>query len=181
MPHLANPKWEIAVLAYVGGATQHEAYLQAGFRGTQPAAAKMFKNGLIKARVLEIRHERDEMARQARQKAAEDATVDEAWVIRHLKHNTLAALRGDPVYDRKGQPTGHYRPDRMSANKGLELLGRTRGMFIDRTELGNPGDFSRMADEELDAKIIETAKELGLPAPALKMLEHLTKKAEAAE
>lgn len=139
----------------------------------------MFKNGLIKARVLEIRHERDEMARQARQKATEDATVDEAWVIRHLKHNTLAALRGDPVYDRKGQPTGHYRPDRMSANKGLELLGRTRGMFIDRTELGNPGDFSRMADEELDAKIIETAKELGLPAPALKMLEHLTKKAEA--
>lgn len=181
MPSLANPKWEIAVLAYVGGATQHEAYLQAGFRGTQPAAAKMFKNGLIKARVLELRAEHDAMARQARQKATEDATVDEAWVIRHLKHNTLAALRGDPVYDRKGQPTGHYRPDRASANKGLELLGRTRGMFIDRTELGNPGDFSRMADDELDAKLLELGKEIGLPAPALKMLEHLTKKAEAAD
>jgi len=33
-----------------------------------------------------------------------------------------------------------------------------------------------MADDELDATIIETAKELGLPAPALKMLEDLTKR-----
>lgn len=180
MAPLPNPKWEVAVLALAGGASQHEAYLQAGFRGTQPAANKFFKNPDVRARAHEIVAEREQEKRDAARKAIEDATVDEAWVIRHLKHNALAALRGDPVYDRNGQPTGHYRPDRMSANKSLELIGRTRGMFIDRTELGGPGDFARMADEELDKAIVETAKELGLPTQAVKMLEHLTKR-EAAE
>lgn len=181
MAPLPDPKWEIAALALAGGAHQHDAYLQAGYKGTQPAANKFFQKPAMKVRVHEIVAEREREKRDAARRSIEDATVDEAWVIRHLKHNTLAALRGDPVYDRKGQPTGHYRPDRASANKGLELLGRTRGMFIDRTELGNPGDFSRMADDELDAKLLELGKEIGLPAPALKMLEHLTKKAEAAD
>lgn len=180
MAPLPNPKWEVAAFALAGGAGIHEAYLQAGFKGVAAAASRFFKNPEVRGRVHEIVAEREQDKRDAARKAVEDATVDEAWVIRHLKHNALAALRGDPVYDRNGQPTGHYRPDRMSANKSLELIGRTRGMFIDRTELGNPGDFSRLADDELDAKLIELGKELGLPAPALKMLEDMTKR-EAAE
>ena len=180
MPALRDPKWEVAVLALVGGASQHEAYLQAGYKGAQPVANKFFQKPAVAARVLELRRERHEAVIQARQKAAEDSTVDRAWVIRHLKHNTLAAMRGDPVYDRKGVPTGHYRPDRGTAMKGLELLGRTEGMFIDRQEIGTPGDFSRMADDELDAQIIETAKELGLPEQGIRLLEDLTKR-EAAE
>lgn len=179
MPALADPRWEVAALALAGGAGIHEAYLQAGFKGKQPASSLFFKRPPIRARVQEIVAEREQNTREAARKAVEGATVDEAWVIRHLKHNALAALRGDPVYDRNGQPTGHYRPDRMSANKSLELIGRTRGMFIDRTELGNPGDFSRLADDELDAKLIELGKELGLPAPALKMLEDMTKRETA--
>lgn len=179
MPPLADPRWEVAALALAGGAGVHESYLQAGFKGKQPASSLFFKRPPIRARVQEIVAEREQNTRDATRKSIEDATVDEAWVIRHLKHNALAALRGDPVYDRNGQPTGHYRPDRMSANKSLELIGRTRGMFIDRTELGGPGAFARMADDELDKEIVETAKELGWSAPALKLLENMTKKGAA--
>lgn len=180
MAPLPNPKWEIAALAIAGGAGIHEAYLQAGFKGVAAAASRFFRRPDVKARIHEIIAEREQSIRDAKRKVIEDATVTEEWVVRHLKHNTLAAMRGDPVYDRNGVPTGHYRPDRNAANNGLVALGRTKGMFIDRHEVGDPGSFSRMADDELDKAIIEAARELGLPAPALKQLEDLTKK-EAAE
>jgi hypothetical protein len=41
------------------------------------------------------------------------------------------------------------------ANKALELLGKEIGMFIDRKEIGEPGEFSRMSDEELQAFLVE--------------------------
>lgn len=180
MAPLADHRWEVAALAAAGGAGIHEAYLQAGFKGKAPAASLFFKRPIVRARIHEIIAEREQIKRDAMRKAIEDATVEEGWIIRHLKHNGLAAMRGDPVYDRQGKPTGFYRPNREAANRSFELLGRTKGMFIDRHEVGDPGSFSRMADDELDRAIIEAARELGLPAPALKQLEDLTKK-EAAE
>jgi hypothetical protein len=178
MAPLPNPKWEVAALALAGGAGIHEAYLQAGFKGVPAAASRFFKQSAVRARVHEIIAEREQMKRDAQRKLIEDSTVEEGWIIRHLKHNGLAAMRGDPVYDRKGVPTGHYRPNREAANRSFELLGRTKGMFIDRAEVGDPGSFSRMADDELDKAIVEAAKELGLSAPGLKLLEDLTKKRE---
>ena len=38
----------------------------------------------------------------------------------------------------------------LVANKALALLGEEIGMFVDRKELGKPGEFSRMSDEELE-------------------------------
>jgi hypothetical protein len=37
----------------------------------------------------------------------------------------------------------------------MELLGKELGMFIDRKEVGKPGEFENMTDEELDACIAE--------------------------
>lgn len=44
--------------------------------------------------------------------------------------------------------------DKKSA---LVDIGRELGMFVNRTEVGAPGDFARMTDEELDAFIAERA------------------------
>lgn len=179
MAALKNPKWEIAVLALIGGATQHEAYKQAGYEGSQPAANQFFKKPTVQARVLEVRQERHAMELAARQKAVEEGTVTREWIIRHLKHNALAAMRGDPVYDRKGQPTGHFKPDRGAAAKSLGLLGQAEGIFINRTEIGNPGDFSRHTDEELNKELVSLAGDLGLDeAGVVKLLEHLSAKDE---
>ncbi len=74
-----------------------------------------------------------------------------------------------------------YRPDLQAANFGLQTLGRMKGAFIDRAEIGLPGDFSRMADGDLDKALIELARQLGLPDSGVKMIEHLTKSEEPAE
>ena len=37
--------------------------------------------------------------------------------------------------------------------KSIELLGKHFGMFIERHEIGKPGDFDKLTDEELDARI----------------------------
>lgn len=38
-------------------------------------------------------------------------------------------------------------------NRALELLARHLGMFVDRTEVGAPGEFAHMTREELDAEL----------------------------
>jgi hypothetical protein len=49
-------------------------------------------------------------------------------------------------------------------------------MLIDRREIGEPGVFARMTDEELDAALIERFQALGLPNEAVQKL--LTARAE---
>jgi len=49
-------------------------------------------------------------------------------------------------------------------------------MLLDRREIGEPGEFARMTDEELDAALIEQSKALGLPDEAVQKL--LTVRAE---
>jgi phage terminase small subunit len=57
--------------------------------------------------------------------------------------------------------------DKRSA---LVDLGKHLGMFIERSEVGKPGDFSRMRDDELMAEIEREAKELGIDVPELRSL-----------
>ena len=49
--------------------------------------------------------------------------------------------------------------DKKSA---LVDIGKHLGMFIDRSEVGKPGDFSRLSDEELNDRIEREARELRL-------------------
>lgn len=56
--------------------------------------------------------------------------------------------------------------------KSLEALGKHLGLFIERHEVGAPGDFARMTDEELNEALREQAASLGLPDDAVgKLLE----------
>jgi hypothetical protein len=50
--------------------------------------------------------------------------------------------------------------DRPAANKALELLGRTLGQFIDRHEVGQPGEFERMTTDELRQYVAERAAQI---------------------
>lgn len=43
--------------------------------------------------------------------------------------------------------------DRSSANRAYELVGKEIGMFVDRREVGNPGDFERLQRQELESMI----------------------------
>ncbi len=179
MPALAKGNWELACLARASGEIMKTAYEAAGFKYNPQSANRFFKRSLIAARVAEIQAERHAMDAKAREVAAEESGVTLAWTEKHYKYIVLGALRGDPVRERDGRikrdpETGQaiYKPDRYSAVKALDSLTRMKGGFIDRTEIGSPGDFTRHTDDELDKAIIETAKALGLPDSAVKLLTH---------
>jgi hypothetical protein len=99
-----------------------------------------------------------------------------------FKHTIDLAIRGLPVYDRFGRHRTTldglpiFRPDLAQANNGLRTAAQIRGMLVHRREIGEPGEFARMTDAELDAALIEQFKALGLPDEAVQKL--LTVRAE---
>jgi hypothetical protein len=54
--------------------------------------------------------------------------------------------------------------------KCLKLAAQLLGLLVRRHEVGDPGEFARMTDEELDAALIEQSKALGLPEEAVQKL-----------
>ena len=70
--------------------------------------------------------------------------------------------------DSRGKPTGEYRYDGPTVNRALELIGKEFRMFIDRKEVGQPGEFAEpenMSADELRAYIMQA---LGEDADATK-------------
>lgn len=57
------------------------------------------------------------------------------YVESKLVENVERAMQATPVVDREGNETGEWRYEGSVANKGLEMLGRTVGMFSDTTNV----------------------------------------------
>jgi len=74
--------------------------------------------------------------------------------------NVERAMEAFPVLDAAGNPTGKYVYNGNVANRALELLGKEQGMFIERKEIGRPGSFDMLDDEELDSRIEALAAEV---------------------
>ncbi len=172
MPALTNVKHEAAAQALAVGKTQREAYLAGGFSFKPSNASRFFNRTDIRSRVQDIITERVVAERKSTEVAVRKAGLTKEWVIQRLMWLAERCLRGKPVMDTNGRHTGEFtgKPDGPTAVRSLELLGRDLGMFIDRHEIGQPGEFARMTDEELDAALTEQARALGLPAKAI---EHL--------
>src|SRR5215813_2353004 len=67
------------------------------------------------------------------------------------------------------------------ANRALELLGREVNLFTEKKEVGKPGDFDHMADEELtefieaQGEVVRALERQLLPPPARKQRNSGTK------
>jgi len=166
MPALPNPRHELFAQAIAKGASQREAYKAAGYGVKSDAAAdasasRLLSGGKVQARISELQS-----------RAAEKAMLTKAWVIERLLENVERAMEAIPVLDAAGNPTGKYVYNGNVANRALELLGKEMNMFIERKEIGRPGSFDMLDDEELDsmiealaAEVIELEQQLPLPPP----------------
>ena len=82
-------------------------------------------------------------------------------------------MQAVPHLDYEGNPTGVYTYQGNVANKALELLGRELGMFAQRQprDEDNPQMLRVMIDappdETREQWLARTARERGLPAPAI--------------
>lgn len=136
MPVLANPKHERFAQELARGATQAQAYTDAGYNASlataRSCAHKLFKKADIQARIDELLAEQRQIESGATQRAIDALAIDRAWVMERLVLNAERALQQVEVRGPDGEPLGEFRYEGSVANKALELLGREIGMYQDR-------------------------------------------------
>jgi phage terminase small subunit len=160
MPTLDNPQHEIFAQQIFQGVSQRDAYKAAGYVTKSVAAADASASRLLSHVKVAARIQELQTAASAR--AVEKSAVSKAWVIAKLVENVERAMTAEPVRDAQGNPTGEFKYNGNVANRALELIGKEQGMFVDRKEIGDPGDFARLSDDELNAELMATAQELGM-------------------
>lgn len=160
MPAIPNARHELFAQNIVKGMPARDAYRAAGFktsndRATDAAASRLLGSVNIQTRIMEL---------QAR--AADQTVLTKAWVIDRLIQNVERAMQTVSVLDSQGKPTGEYTYQGNVANRALELLGKEQGMFVDRKEVGKPGQFEALDDKALEEAIMRETAELAALDPA---------------
>jgi len=181
MPALPKQKDEkLAQNLAKGTMTIQAACKDAGFTANPAACTKKTTQPHIKERVAELRSMRERVVNRVLSQEMETSAqvaqklgITREKILQGLYYNAQRCLRGQPVLDANGVQTGQYagKPDANGANQAFKLLGlECFGMFVERLEIGGPGDFSRMSDDELAKRALEDAAALGLPAEATEAL-----------
>ena len=172
MPALLDPRWEAACKARADGYSADKAHKMAGYKGGQTAATMFFKRLNIARRVTELLEARRQVDQKAMLSAAERLSIDKYWVLERLKYNAEIALRGVPVLDENGVQTGRFmgRQQHNAATRALTAIGKELGMFVERIEIGGPGEFASMSDSELTEKARQDALALGMAPEAVEKL-----------
>lgn len=144
-----TPKQESFVRFYIETGNASEAYRRAynasrmSDNAIHVAACRLLQNSKVALRVSELRG-----------KAAEKVVLDKAWVLDRLMRNARVCLGEEMVKLRRAvkddvvEVEVHLH-DAGAANRALELLGKELAMFVDRKEVGKPGDFTDLTDEQL--------------------------------
>ncbi len=172
MPALTNPRWEKACQLRASGKEIGHSYTEAGFARNPVAATHFFKRPYIIARIIELQEQKYGDSQRARDLAVKKVALEESWIIERAKYVIELALRGNPIRDKDGNTTGQFdgKTNLRAATDALRLCADFKGMRIQRHEVGQPGDFARMSDEDLNSSLIDQAKALGLPETAIDQL-----------
>lgn len=118
-------------------------------------ACILLKNGKVAERISQLKAQ-----------AAAQTTLSRSWVLEHLMDHATVCLGKKRVKIARASKDGDVHEvevtalDQSAANRALELLGKEAGMFVDRREVGGPGDFARMGDEELLRFIRDQQREI---------------------
>jgi hypothetical protein len=178
MPVLPKAKDEkLAQLIARGNHTLVAACREAGYSQDSAQVTKKTGQSHIQERIAELRLMRDRVVQRVMDQEVESSAavakklgITREKIIQALWFNGQRCLRGTPVLDENGVQTGQYkgRPDASGANQAFRLLGQECfNMFVEKLEIGSPGDFSRLSDDEFNEKFKEEALAAGLPEDAV--------------
>lgn len=87
----------------------------------------LLKNLRILDRIRELKNERAERL---------ELTAD--YVLGNVNEVVQRCMQAVPVFDRTGEPTGEWRFDGSTALKGLELLGKHLGIWVEKYQVSDP-------------------------------------------
>ena len=114
-----------------------QAAIRAGYseKTSYSQAHDLLKKPEIQARIAELR------AAQV-----ERTQLDADYVLAGLRREAETGLHS-------GEPN-------TARIRALELIGKHQGMFVDRAEVGAPGDFTGLSDEELRERVAAKLKQI---------------------
>ena len=130
-----------------GGCSAVDAHEKAGYKRDDGNAARWAQKPEVAARTQEI-------IQEITGKVVESVVVDKAWVLSMLIKNAKRCAEPDPVTGAPINPS--------ASNRALELLGREFNMFVERREVGLPGEFAALEDDALMDELRTQALELGV-------------------
>lgn len=168
MPVLHNPRHERFAQEAASGKGPSDAYRAAGFetknaKSISVSASRLLAQPSIQGRIQEILLAREAIHAQSTALAVEKAGLTKQWVIDRLVENVERAMQAEEVKAANDVGTGEYQYNGAVANRALELLGKELGMFIDRREIGEPGEFDRMTEDELRQFLAQEEAVIVLP------------------
>ena len=130
-------KHERFIVEYLIDRNATKAAARAGYSRARQTGSDLLRRPEIAA---EIKRREAELIAQVEKKAE----VSREWVLDQLVRNYERAMQAKPVLDQDGTPVGEFRYQGNVANKALELIGRALGVFVDRKEVGEPGEFDHL-------------------------------------
>lgn len=118
-------------------------------KGSKQAALKLLMTPVVSD---EIQRRMEELRKKCE--------IDAEYVLKNLREVSERCMQSRPVVNKKGEPVMTETPDgeivpaytfdSSGANRSLHLIGLHIGMFVERKEIGKPGEFDELSDEELD-------------------------------
>lgn len=153
---LPNLRHEAFAQALARGANASVAYVEAGYNKNDGNAARLKSQEGIERRVWELK----QVVQKMQNHSLRGVILTQDWIREQLIENVFIA---------KAQE----KPDLAGANKALHLLGLDLGMFVERKEIGKPGDFDGLTIAGKRERVVLIAQQLGLdriksdaPAPS---------------
>lgn len=162
---LKRPQQEALAQGIFAGKTQIQAYMDAGFKGKSTAAAtKATQHADVQVRIAELVRERHDAQRQVNDRMLEQESITKHYLVSRLKFLADSSIRGTKVtYDKQGNATyQRTAQDGTVAHSCLRTLAQMGGHLVDRVEVGQPGDFARLSNEELEKELILVGESIGL-------------------
>lgn len=127
MPVLTNPKWELFAQELAKGKTADESYQLAGYKENRHNASRLKTNETISTRIAEILG-----------RAASRVELTVGRVVENLERIAEKA-------EALGEASG------LNVAKSAWVdAAKVKGLVVDRKEVGRPGDFDRMSEDELE-------------------------------
>ena len=143
-----TPKQARFVEEYLVDLNATQAAIRSGYskKTAEQQGARLFRNVKVGAAIQEAQEARSERTK-----------IDQDWVIKRLVGVYEASMEARPVLDKNGEEKGFtFNP--TAANRALELIGKHKGMFIDRKLIGWK-NIEDMTEDELVALLGENGPE----------------------
>jgi phage terminase small subunit len=169
---LSNPRHEAFAHGLAKGLGVDEAYVAAGFKSHSGSASRLNRTPRVVARVAELKEFVQNIRQQANTISVVREEITRDWVIEKLVIVVHLCLAKQP-------------PDSAGANKALNLIGLDLGMFVQRQEIGKPGEFDGLTIAGKRERVLGMARQLGLdrltdaqraalvsPPPTAALIEH---------